>query len=107
MHRRIAALGEELRFFTITSEAHVQPVSAQSVEALAEDSARSPAGVPAEAIPAMDVPGVWLSVQPSAAAKCVRCWHHRLDVGADATHPQLCARCVDNLAMPGESRRHC
>ena len=107
LHRRIAALGEELRFFTITSEAHVHPVSAQSVELLAEDSARSPAGVPAEAIPALSVPGVWLSVQPSAAAKCVRCWHHRVDVGADATHPQLCARCVDNLAMPGESRRYC
>src|SRR3546814_20136176 len=25
-------------------------------------------------------------------AKCVRCWHHRADVGNDAAPPQLCER---------------
>ncbi|HEY9541202.1 MAG TPA: isoleucine--tRNA ligase [Luteimonas sp.] len=38
-------------------------------------------------------------------AKCVRCWHHRADVGNDAAHPQLCERCVSNIEGPGEDRK--
>jgi isoleucyl-tRNA synthetase len=38
-------------------------------------------------------------------AKCVRCWHHRADVGSDPEHPLLCARCVGNVEGPGEDRR--
>jgi isoleucyl-tRNA synthetase len=45
-----------------------------------------------------------VSVTPSAAAKCERCWHYRSDVGADATHPGLCARCISNLYGAGETR---
>ncbi|WP_242007499.1 isoleucine--tRNA ligase [Luteimonas cucumeris] len=37
--------------------------------------------------------------------KCVRCWHHRADVGTVAEHPQLCVRCVSNIEGPGEDRR--
>jgi len=44
-------------------------------------------------------------VRPSAAAKCVRCWHKRADVGSEAAHPELCARCVVNLDGAGETRR--
>ena len=36
--------------------------------------------------------------------KCVRCWHHRADVGMIAAHPQLCGRCVSNVEGPGEQR---
>ena len=39
-----------------------------------------------------------VSVKP----KCVRCWHHRADVGADAEHPLLCARAWSNVEGPGE-----
>jgi isoleucyl-tRNA synthetase len=49
--------------------------------------------------------GVWLQVRPTAAVKCVRCWHHTDDVGSVAAHPELCGRCVGNLAEPGETRR--
>jgi isoleucyl-tRNA synthetase len=42
--------------------------------------------------------------QPTTKAKCVRCWHHRADVGAHAAHPQLCGRCVSNIEGPGEDR---
>jgi isoleucyl-tRNA synthetase len=48
--------------------------------------------------------GVWIVVQPSTDPKCVRCWQHRRDVGADPRHPQLCARCVINIEGPGEQR---
>jgi isoleucyl-tRNA synthetase len=36
----------------------------------------------------------------------VRCWHKRADVGSVAAHPELCARCADNLDGPGETRRY-
>src|SRR6185437_15325523 len=80
------ALGEELRFFLVTSAARVHRVSA------APESAE-PAGA------------VFLEVTPSAHAKCVRCWHHRPDVGTNAAHPQLCGRCVSNVDGPGERTR--
>jgi isoleucyl-tRNA synthetase len=39
-------------------------------------------------------------------AKCIRCWHHRPDVGSHADHPEICGRCVKNLPNgPGETRR--
>ena len=37
--------------------------------------------------------------------KCVRCWHHRADVGSVPDHPLLCGRCVVNVEGPGEDRR--
>ena len=87
---RFAALGAELRFLLITSHAHVHAV------------AQAPAG----AVPAASTgsSGVWIVVQPAHDPKCVRCWHHRADVGADSRHPQLCTRCVSNIEGPGEQR---
>jgi isoleucyl-tRNA synthetase len=37
--------------------------------------------------------------------KCVRCWHKRADIGSDANHPELCARCAVNLDGAGETRQ--
>ena len=37
-------------------------------------------------------------------AKCERCWHVREDVGTDASHPEICGRCVSNLHGEGEAR---
>ncbi len=48
---------------------------------------------------------LWVQVIPSEHAKCVRCWHHRADVGSHAEHPQLCGRCVENVVGDGEQRR--
>jgi isoleucyl-tRNA synthetase len=89
---RFAALGAELRFLLITSEARVH------------EAARAPAG----AVPASSAGngGVWIAVQPSEDPKCVRCWHRRPDVGVDTRHPQLCARCVGNVEGPGEVRSY-
>jgi isoleucyl-tRNA synthetase len=47
----------------------------------------------------------WVEVDASRAAKCVRCWHKRDDVGSSPRHPELCARCVGNVDGPGEIRR--
>lgn len=48
---------------------------------------------------------VWIAARPSSAGKCVRCWHHRADVGHDAGHPELCGRCVQNVVGSGELRQ--
>jgi isoleucyl-tRNA synthetase len=87
---RLAALGAELRFLMITSEARVHHAPA-----------------PPEAVPAAGFEGgeVWIQVRPSGLTKCVRCWQHRPDVGVSPEHPQICGRCVVNLTLPGEIRR--
>ncbi len=43
---------------------------------------------------------------PTAQVKCARCWHWREDVGHNAEHPELCARCTSNLFGDGEQRQH-
>jgi isoleucyl-tRNA synthetase len=97
--RRLNALGEELRFFMITSWAMVHEVQGGADNAV-------PAQVPAEAVAAAGLSegGVWIRVRVAQDPKCVRCWHHRPDVGASSEHPQLCSRCIGNLSMPGEQR---
>jgi isoleucyl-tRNA synthetase len=95
-YRRLSALGAELRFFMITSEAQVHEIAHGDAAAL-----------PAEAVLAASVDGggVWIQVQASSHTKCKRCWNHRSDVGALAQHPEICTRCVENLSLPGEARR--
>jgi isoleucyl-tRNA synthetase len=84
---RLMALQDELRFVLITSQARiierdVPPADAQRTS----------------------TDGVWIRVQPSTQPKCVRCWHLRGDIGTDARHPELCARCAVNVEGPGEER---
>ncbi|HTJ96670.1 MAG TPA: class I tRNA ligase family protein, partial [Rhodocyclaceae bacterium] len=43
---------------------------------------------------------------PTTYQKCERCWHFRADVGYDAEHPTICARCTSNLYGKGEARKH-
>jgi isoleucyl-tRNA synthetase len=45
-----------------------------------------------------------VTVTPSSATKCGRCWHWRDDVGHDPAHPELCGRCTSNLYGAGETR---
>jgi isoleucyl-tRNA synthetase len=71
-------LAEELRFFFISGDVTVTAVDADEMFVLA---------------------------QPTRKSKCVRCWHHRADVGAHAAHPELCGRCVSNVEGPGEDRK--
>jgi len=70
-------LADELRFFFISGDVAVSEVSADEVFVLAT---------------------------PTTKSKCVRCWHHRTDVGAHAEHPELCGRCVSNIDGAGETR---
>jgi isoleucyl-tRNA synthetase len=71
----LASLGDDLKFVFITSAAEVVAGDALAV-----------------------------TVAPSTATKCERCWHWRADVGHDAAHPALCGRCTSNLHGAGEVR---
>jgi isoleucyl-tRNA synthetase len=75
-HALLASLGDDLRFVTITSQARLVAGDALAV-----------------------------TVTPSAAIKCERCWHYRDDVGIDARHPTICGRCTSNLYGDGEQRK--
>jgi isoleucyl-tRNA synthetase len=92
--RRYAALGDELRFLTITSGARVHPSTAAPDEAVAAESSTAV------------IPGLWLAARRSQGNKCVRCWHLTDDVGSDAAHPELCGRCAGNVSGRPEARHH-
>ena len=53
-----------------------------------------------------ELEGMKLKVLISEHKKCVRCWHQRYDVGEHAEHPELCGRCVENIAGGGEHRHY-
>jgi isoleucyl-tRNA synthetase len=92
--KRYAALGEELRFLTITSAARVHSVASAPDDAVAAETGSEV------------VAGLWLKVGKSAGTKCVRCWHLTRDVGSDPAHPELCGRCAGNVSGRPEARRH-
>ncbi len=73
----LRSLGEDLKFVFITSGAKV-----------------------------MDGDALAISVHVNTEAKCERCWHQRADVGADASHAGICARCILNLYAAGEGRAY-
>jgi len=75
----LAPFADELRFLFISGDVNV----------IADDGAKE---IGAEAA-------------VTGKVKCVRCWHHRDDVGQHDAHPQLCGRCVDNIDGEGEDRR--
>lgn len=83
---------------------HAPPAEAAWLQPLAEELRFLfiSGDVTVVADPAADA--IRVSAAATAKPKCVRCWHHRADVGRDPAHPQLCLRCVGNLAEPGEAR---
>ncbi|KZC24046.1 isoleucine--tRNA ligase [Rhodanobacter thiooxydans] len=87
---RYAPAASELRFFFITSEVRLDLAGGQPADAVLTE---------------LEGADAWVSATVSGAAKCVRCWHRREDVGSHAGHPELCGRCVGNVEGPGEDRR--
>lgn len=45
-----------------------------------------------------------VEVRRAAGRKCLRCWRWQESVGLDATHPDLCQRCVEVLNGPAPAR---
>jgi len=88
LHQQLAKLEDELHFVFITSYARLHTVADRPERAVATD-----------------VPSLSLIITPSDAEKCTRCWHHQADVGSHTDHPEICGRCVENVAGSGELRR--
>lgn len=86
----LATLKEELRFVLITSEASIKNIADAGSDCVAAQLSG----------------GETIKIKASASSeeKCVRCWHHRKDVGSNDEHPELCGRCVDNVSGDGEQR---
>ncbi len=80
-------LGKELHFVFITSNAGVSDMQFCPDDAVTTD-----------------IDGLKVKVSVSEQQKCVRCWHQRYDIGEHPEHPELCGRCVENVAGAGETR---
>ncbi len=91
VHDKLAQLGDELRFVLITSYARLHEADSPPPEGAHYTLSNNDE--------------IWVAVAPSEHAKCVRCWHHREDVGAHEEHPELCGRCVENVVGEGEERQ--
>ncbi|MGY8815351.1 MAG: isoleucine--tRNA ligase [Gammaproteobacteria bacterium] len=83
------SLDDELKFVLITSSARVFKLDEKPDGALQTE-----------------LEDVWILAAVSEHDKCIRCWHHREDVGNDTNHPELCLRCVENIDAKGERRRY-
>ncbi len=83
-------LDQELRFVLITSDVNIEDINSADENCI-ETTISS---------------GQTIKIKASASehTKCVRCWHHREDVGSNTEHPELCGRCVENVAGNGEQR---
>jgi isoleucyl-tRNA synthetase len=84
----LSELGDELRFVFITSYVRIHLISKKTEGCIEAGD------------------GVMINVTKSEHNKCVRCWHHREDVGHSHEHPELCSRCVENVDGVGELREY-
>ena len=83
VYEALAAVGPELRFWFITSEARLESLqskSANAVEAKLEDGET-----------------LWIEARPSTHIKCERCWRYTTDVGDESSYPTVCLRCAEAL----------
>ncbi len=86
---------DEIRFLCLVSDMEIAtksqthsggfPISAQTVLPTGEE--------------------IILGIRTSEARKCIRCWHHRPDVGSHPEHRDICGRCASNVEGPGEDRQ--
>lgn len=82
-------LGDELYFALLTSNA----VVADYADA-GDDS-----------VQCEGLKGLKIALAKADGEKCPRCWHYETDIGQHAEHPEICGRCVTNVAGPGEERK--
>ncbi len=85
-YQQLLDLKDELRFVFITSEARVNQLSNKPTDATDINSSLA------------------IKVTKSKHQKCVRCWHHRPEIGQNKMHNDLCDRCIENVTGEGESR---
>ena len=80
----LQGLGDQLKFILIVSAAEVVLMSGQSNSDSSVESSEND--------------GLKVFARASTHGKCGRCWHYVEDVGAHPEHPDICGRCIQNLA---------
>ena len=88
-YNALQRLGDEIKFLTITSSATVKPLNSEQ-----------------QAIHESENSDLVVQVVKSDNPKCIRCWHQTATVGTDPNHPEICARCVENIIGKGEVRQY-
>ncbi|WNN49147.1 isoleucine--tRNA ligase [Siccibacter colletis] len=86
---KLTALGDELRFVLLTSQAQVDDYSAATDDAQQSELLK----------------GLKVALYKAEGEKCPRCWHYTTDIGQVAEHAEICGRCVSNVAGDGEKRK--
>ena len=86
---KLNSLEDELRFVLITSAAQVEPL----------------ANAPADAVQSDVLKGLKVALSKADGQKCPRCWHFSTEIGQNAERPDLCPRCITNVAGHGEKRK--
>lgn len=90
--QQLQHMGDELRFVLISSEARLHSLDEKPVNTVMLEEV-------VKKIALAKVDKSWgVTVNKSEHNKCVRCWHLRPDVGEHSEHPELCGRCVENIA---------
>jgi isoleucyl-tRNA synthetase len=79
--QQLESQGDELRFVLITSYARLHDLNEKP-----------------SAVIESEITGLFIQASASKHEKCVRCWHHREDVGTHDDHPGLCDRCIENIS---------
>ncbi len=87
--QKLNSLGDELRFVLLTSGAQVADYALATEEAQQSEL----------------VKGLKIALHKAEGEKCPRCWHYTSDIGQSAEHPEVCGRCVTNIAGAGEQRK--
>jgi isoleucyl-tRNA synthetase len=85
-YQALLELKSELRFVFITSEARIHSLTDKPTDAVEIDKSLA------------------IRVKQSNHEKCVRCWHHREEIGENNLHKELCSRCIENVLGEGEIR---
>jgi isoleucyl-tRNA synthetase len=89
LYQQLSKLADELRFIFITSAARIHPANEAPEQSVVTS-----------------IPGLTLQILPTTYDKCKRCWHRRKDVNSNSSYPELCERCVENIAGAGEIRKY-
>lgn len=80
---------DEVHFLLLVANANIQSLE------------QAPAGAERHTFPEG---GLALTVTATSNAKCVRCYQYVESIGQYAEHPEICARCHDNVVGEGEAR---
>ncbi|MFU9137240.1 isoleucine--tRNA ligase [Erwinia tasmaniensis] len=86
---KLLSLDTELRFVLLTSSVQVAAYAQAPEEAQQSDL----------------VKGLKIALHKAEGEKCQRCWHYTTDIGQNAAWPEICGRCVTNVAGDGEERK--